>query len=273
MKILVPLSGDPHSETILPYLEGLAQVWKASLILLRVVDPMAAAGDPLAAALKGTECETLASAQDYLQNLAQGFTNIPVVTVCGRGPAREVICQEAAGLACDLIAFAPHGHSGLGRWVFGSVAEEVVHHSPCPVLLVRGEAHLRFQHVLLPTDGSKASAQVWDEFGRFAPGNPRATLLYCQGQQSLDEDLRERLDSCLKQHPGWQLQILAKEPLPGILEWALDSDCDLVVMASHGRSGLQHLWAGSVTEQVARQAPCPVLVFPKSFLDLRAAAG
>lgn len=266
MKILVPLNGTLHSETVLPYVKGLARVWNARVILLRVIDPMATAGDPMAAALSGREVETRDSAEAYLQRVAEGFEGTLTRSICKLGPACETICEQAGQAECDLIVFAPHGRSGLERWIFGSVAEEVARHSPCPVLLVRGETNVSFHHILIPTDGSEMAQQVCRQLGKFTPPHVRVTLLHCTGKEPPEESAMARLWACVADHPGWRLQILEDKPKVGIIDWVLDSDCDLIAMATHGRGGLKHLWSGSVTEQVARQSPCPVLVFPPDYL-------
>ena len=51
------------------------------------------------------------------------------------------------------------------------------------------------------------------------------------------------------------------------MNYALDQNCDLIAMATHAGGGLKQRWAGSLTEQVARHAPCPVLVFPPAYLE------
>jgi len=62
-------------------------------------------------------------------------------SVCALGPVEEVICDRTQPEKCDLIAFAPRGHSGLTRWLYGSVSEGVIRQSPCPGLLEEGIAH------------------------------------------------------------------------------------------------------------------------------------
>lgn len=267
MKILVPLNGTLHSETVLPYVKGLARLWNARVVLLRVIDPLALAGDPLSAAVSGSPPENRSIAEDYVRRVAEGFEGILTRTLCKLGPASETICQEADKAECDLIVFAPHGHGGLERWLFGSVAEEVARQAPCPVLLVRGETNVAFNHVLVPTDGSKTANQICHLLGQYAPPQVRLTLLHCTRHPPVEEALQSQLEACVANHPGWQLQILENRPKTGIVDWVLDSDCDLIAMATHGRGGLQHLWSGSVTEHVARQAPCPVLVFPPAYLE------
>ena len=52
-------------------------------------------------------------------------------------------------------------------------------------------------------------------------------------------------------------------PFPEILRYASDNAIDLIVMGTHGRSGLAHALLGSVAERVVQHAPCPVLIVPK----------
>jgi universal stress protein A len=52
------------------------------------------------------------------------------------------------------------------------------------------------------------------------------------------------------------------KPWNVICEWAAENKVDLIVMPTHGYSGLLHMWLGSVAERVVRKAPCPVLVIP-----------
>lgn len=54
-------------------------------------------------------------------------------------------------------------------------------------------------------------------------------------------------------------QLVSGQPTDQILSWAQDGAYDLIIMGTHGRSGLAHLFMGSVTEKVLRHAPCPVL--------------
>ncbi|MBX3171199.1 MAG: universal stress protein [Candidatus Eremiobacteraeota bacterium] len=267
MKILVPLNGTLQSETILPYVRGLSSSLNASILLLRVIDPLALAGDPLTATLVGKQPETRLAAEAYLRTVAEGFAETSIETNCRLGSASATICEEAKRTGCDLVVFAPHGHSGLERWLFGSVAEEVARHAPCPVLLMRGQTDPVFQHILVPSDGSETSNLVCRRLSRYAPPQVRVTLLHCTTDPPVDKPVRSRLLACLEDRTDWQLQIVEARPKTGIVDHAVDSGCDLIAMATHGRGGLLHLWRGSVTEHVARQAPCPVLVFPPAFLE------
>jgi len=266
-KILVPLDGSPTSEKLLPYVKGLATLWKAELLLLRVVDPASSAAVAVSERDRKLNDATL-EAERYLREKALDLGGgVRVETDCRRGPVSLQICQAAR--ECDLIAFAPHGHTGATRWIFGSVAEEVIRDASCPVLLVRGETNVRFHHLLLPVDTSEASLEVCRGALAFVPADIRVTLLHCHGNQPLDERWCKTLEQLTEGKDRWQLICLPGKAPEAIKDWAQNSDCDLIAMATRGRRGWEHFWSGSVTEQVAREAPCPLLVFPPASLSCR----
>lgn len=80
---------------------------------------------------------------------------------------------------------------------------------------------------------------------------------------ALAKDAREGLERVRAQHQQAGVEIsvatLAGAPAPAILEWAKAHAVDLIVMGTHGRTGMRHLLAGSVAERVVRLASCPVV--------------
>lgn len=249
VRILVPLDGKPESERFLPYLKEIAQAWQAELRLVRVVDSESV-GSSRAATLE---------AERYLLQVAGSLKQVRVATVCRKGPVSRVLCELAE--PGDLIAFAPRGHGGLARWIFGSVAEQVIRDARCPVLLLRGEAHVRFRHLLLPVGRSEASLEVCRRVQDFVPEDVRVTLLHCH-ERYLDYGWCETFEALVEGKPRWELACCAGQAADVICHWACSPGCDLIAMATRGRDGWDHFWHGSVTEEVARGAPCPVLVFP-----------
>ena len=95
--------------------------------------------------------------------------------------------------------------------------------------------------------------------------------------KALEEQAQQELDQLLSSIPGAQLEItrrvLVGVPYQRIAERASAEQVDLIVMATHGRTGLRHLVLGSVAERVVRMAPCPVLTIRppgEPSVDLRA---
>lgn len=144
-KILVPLDGSDLSEAILPHVSNLAKTLGSEVILLRVVT--ATAYEPVSLQMTGMpmlpthpvpERDLYAQAEGYLQRVASDYLPDQNVTLeVSGGPTTDSILDFADGQNVDLIAMTTHGRSGLSRMVLGSVADEVVHRSHLPVLLVR----------------------------------------------------------------------------------------------------------------------------------------
>ncbi len=146
-RVLVPLDGSPLAEAALPHAVAVAGRFGAALTLMQVVTtlPMAAAVDAGAAA--GAEAmmsvdaleASEEAAQEYLGELSRRpeVEGIQIRRKVVRGrPARE-IARAAQEEGVDLIVMSTHGRSGLGRLVFGSVADQVLRESGIPILLVR----------------------------------------------------------------------------------------------------------------------------------------
>jgi nucleotide-binding universal stress UspA family protein len=148
-RILVPLDGSEIAERVLPYVEALAAPFNSTVILLEATTPpeaiVAAAtpgNEPMGASLADptpiVEAER-EEADEYLARVAGRLRErVPRVEYeRPEGHPPDVIARRAGELGVDLIAMTTHGRGGLGRLVFGSVADEVLRTAPCPILLVR----------------------------------------------------------------------------------------------------------------------------------------
>ena len=143
-KILVPLDGSELAASILPLVEELAWTHKSSVVMLAVVRPphtteYTRSEDLMA--LNQQSVEVLRSdAEAYLAARKGEWRpeGIPVNTkVIASSSVASTILDYAEANGIDLIAMSTHGRSGLGRWVYGSVADKVLQHAICPVLLIR----------------------------------------------------------------------------------------------------------------------------------------
>jgi nucleotide-binding universal stress UspA family protein len=151
-RILAALDGSELAERILPHIEALAEKLGSAVTLLMVTTPVerAVASD----AITGTDAfvdvtplveEERREAAKYLEHIADRLRCRGLAVQCARpeGTAAEMILEHARRMDTDLIALTTHGRSGLGRVVFGSVADEVLRKAPCPVLLVRAPEERR----------------------------------------------------------------------------------------------------------------------------------
>ena len=163
--ILVPLDGSPLAEKALsPALRiaaamaGRAGGEKVRLVLLRVVGQVAlVAADPML--YDELMRMGIDEAQAYLRTTAaaQVAANVTVEAQAVSGSPADAIVHFAEEQGVDLIVMSSHGRTGSSRWVYGSVAEKVLHHAPCATVIIRAHvAVAMFQNrkILVPLDGS-----------------------------------------------------------------------------------------------------------------------
>src|SRR5690606_2906760 len=195
------------------------------------------------------------------------------------------ILAYAQDHAPDLIVMGTHGRSGVDRLLLGSVAEDVVRLADCPVLTIRPDtepAPLGVRRVLAPVDFSAASwlAVAYAKHLAALTGAPLALVHVVETLPSyglvdippsfpppsveVEAEAREALLDLAREAGGPPVEVVphvvAGHPTIGVLEAAAALAPDLLVLPTHGRSGLKRLVLGSVAEQVVRRGPCPVLV-------------
>jgi nucleotide-binding universal stress UspA family protein len=139
-RVLVTLDGSPLAEAIVPFITEIAGPLDAEVVLLRVVVPIPpqvveGSRHVVVEDIEGRRAE----ARAYLEPLATELRGrgVRVRTEVRRGDPVHEITTAAAELGADLIAMTTHGRGGLGRVLFGSVAEAVLRHVEVPVLLMR----------------------------------------------------------------------------------------------------------------------------------------
>jgi len=140
--ILVPLDGSNTAEVALPHAFALARLSGAEVMLLLVVPPV----EPLVQADKPVIDEQWPARKarviEYLNSLSEraDCEGLTLQSAVESGPPAETILEFAAKRSIDLIVMATHGHSGMKRWLLGSVAEKVLRAADRPVLLIRAFA-------------------------------------------------------------------------------------------------------------------------------------
>lgn len=218
--------------------------------------------------------------------------NIDFIKCQKRGvSAATTILEYSHDNDIDLIVMGTHGRRGLGHLLLGSVAEEVVRFSTCPVFTIREEEEPKpieeFTNILVPidfSDHSKNSIKYAKEIANLS--NSKLQLLHVIEDTipvpcSLVEkssiydfipDIEDKIEECMEnvfnetngpnvKHDNY---IINGHAAKDILKFAKTHDTDLIVIAVHGLTGIEHLLIGSVAEKVVRMAPCPIFT-TKSF--------
>lgn len=142
-RILLPLDGSKVGEAAIPSAESMAQSLGAELVLFQVIRLSALVASEGAAMssdmIREEEEYRRATAVAYLNGVETGFKGKGLKTsiaLASGSPADQII-DYAERNAIDLIAMSTHGRSGIGRWVFGSVTDKVLHSGDTAVLTVR----------------------------------------------------------------------------------------------------------------------------------------
>ena len=140
---MLPTDFSECAACALSYATSLARQFKASIICVHVVEPVV----PTVGYTGITEPLPIADISDQLEDSAtrelpkiaecEECAGLEIEDVIAHGDAAAEIVRVARERGVDLIVIASHGRTGLGRILFGSTAEEVVRHAPCPVLVVK----------------------------------------------------------------------------------------------------------------------------------------
>ncbi|MGQ9731672.1 MAG: universal stress protein [Candidatus Zipacnadales bacterium] len=137
--VLVPLDTSELAEQALPHAIELARRFGAEVELLTVIP--ASLDNTLSPGITADEWDPRQlEAEEYLEAIAGRLAaeGITVRSEVRRGDVAEEIIDHATH--CDLIVMCTHGRSGLGRWVYGSIADRTLRYATVPVLLVRAGA-------------------------------------------------------------------------------------------------------------------------------------
>jgi nucleotide-binding universal stress UspA family protein len=138
-KILVPLDGTGFAETVLPHAETLAKSEGAEIILLRVPvlpSTIFVSQDPVLASI--ALADTINEAEDYIKSEVDKLKHdgCQVTGLTQNGMISTTILEVAETTHADAIVMSTHARTGFQRWLKGSVADQIVHQTRIPVILV-----------------------------------------------------------------------------------------------------------------------------------------
>ena len=187
------------------------------------------------------------------------------VTVESQLP-HTAILATAEEIGPDLIIMGRCGKTGLSRILMGNVTARVIGHSPVNVLVVPRGGAIGFQRLLVASDGSPYSESAWKLALAMAKQANSQLIGVAVAPEEGDiieaQAIVRRMLSAATQ-AGVPLKTVNPQGVPadaGIVNQAIKNEVDLIIMGSHGRTGLKKLLMGSVTERVIGGSPCPILV-------------
>ncbi len=293
LRFLVPLDGSRLAESVLPVVQQMASRFHAHVTLLHIVEkhpPTVIHGEP--------HLTSVAQAQAYLEEIATRLRSsaIPVEIHVHRDKEDDVarsIVQHSQEVNADLVIMCTHGHGGLRELLFGSNAQRALQLGTQSILLLfpreDGSAYpINLQRILVPLDGSSAhepalpvAITIAHTFGAelhlvlviptlatlsgeqavsglLLPTTMRAILDL--SQQDAADYLEQAVARCQAEGVVAQAEVLRGDIVPTVLALAERLNVDLIVLASHGRAGLDALLTGSVASRIAGRRIRPLLL-------------
>jgi len=290
--LLVPLDGSPMAESVLSATADLVRRLSAHVTLLHIIErgaPKTVHGE--------RHLTQPAEAESYLRGVAEWFVSEGVradflVHRDGADVAKS-IADGAAEIGADLVVLCTHGWSGLRGFLFGRVAQQVLRWGTIPVLLIQPSAEgwkapFSCRRLVVPLDGSgmaetalpAASAVahafeaevllVWvvptvatvsGERGAAMKLMPSAAAALLDAEAAQAATYLERVGARLREEGvKISVEVGRGEPIRVLLDTVAKQEIDLIVIATHGRSGISAVWAGSVTSRILRYSTRPILL-------------
>lgn len=276
--ILCPTDFSQASDRALEYAVALARSYPGAKIRLLHVDDLPTYGLPDGSILD----EPLrVSWRQRLDDLAERFRDrVEVVPEVAQGHPSEEIASHAGD--ADLVVMSTHGRGPFARALLGTTAQKVTRSSTVPVVTIDPQAEVKpVRKILCMIDLTPWSEPALDEAVRWAERTD-ATLhvvhafelpLYTlpDGGSIFEPDVlarvraqaTDRMDGFLARRPTTarvERHLIEGAPATVAQQVIEDEGIDLVVMGTHGRSGMQRLLLGSVAERMLRTCHVPVMV-------------
>ncbi len=194
-----------------------------------------------------------------------------------QGEPHEVIVSLAEEDGYDLIAVGVKGQSVCETVLMGSTTARVIGFGDTPVLVIPMEKELNWQRILVPVDGSASSQaaarlafELVQAYGSqvlmvsVADVPPHLYGISAGAAEKMISLARGHMERILSEAQSCDVEaecvVREGEPAKILVELANQRSTDLIIIGSHGRTGLTRLLMGSVTERVIKASPCPILV-------------
>jgi nucleotide-binding universal stress UspA family protein len=293
LRFLVPLDGSRLAESVLLVVQYVASRFHAQVTLLHIVEQ-----HPPAVIHGERHLTSVAQAQAYLEEIAIRLRSpdVPVEIHVHQEKEDNVahsIVQHSQELNADLVIMCTHGHGGLRELLFGSKAQQALQQGTRSILLLfprEDDSVLPFKlkRILVPLDGTTAhepalpmAITIARTFGAelhlmlviptlatlsgeqvvsslLLPSTTRAILDL--SQQDAVDYLEQAIARCHAEGVVAHAEVPRGNIVPVVLGLAERLNVDLIVLASHGRTGLDALFTGSVASRIAGRRIRPLLL-------------
>jgi len=280
-KILVAVDSSESSKNALHQAFKLANEEKCWITVTSVVPPYE--GEIEILGVKDIKAALRKPCDDALGEVEKIAKNerMLVKTVCEEGEVYERIVDLADAENCDVIVMGRRGLRRIERTLIGSVTARVIGHTQRDVLVVPNGTTVGWKTIVLATDGSKYSAAAAERAIAFAKsyGGELKVLSVVDVPTEFYAEAPKAVEDLVQKAKGFvadvkkqaeaagvpaETFVMEAEAYRAVNNLAQEQKANMIVLGSHGRTGLRRLLMGSVTEAVIGHASCPVLVVKSS---------
>jgi len=263
-RIMLVTDGTEYCDSAVNEAINVAKRCKAQLFafsVLTTADHEAPLGEPIHKQEKMAAVERLMAVRTKAEAVG---VNCEILLGHGDDPYTEIVDQAEAS-SMDIIVMGRRDRSDLMRTMMGSTTEKVIGHTHSDVLVVPRDTSIAGKGIILPVDGSRYSeAAAVTVLNLVKQCSAPVTIV----SVAIDERLKDDAKALAEHHQALManadlkvdIDVRVGRPDEGIIACAREHGADLIVMGSHGRSGLERLLVGSVSERVIGYAECPVMV-------------
>jgi nucleotide-binding universal stress UspA family protein len=269
-KLLLASDGSEFSEGAIREAILLAKTCSSKLYVIsvaEVLDIREFADDYPLAAVESLET-ALRKHLESVKEMAEKEGIVCEIILSQGKEASKLIIDEAVKNNAELIIMGRHGRTGITRIMMGSVTAKVIGDAPCKVLVVPRFSRISLEKILVPTDGSIYSDLAVREAISIAKRIGSSLIALSVYKRDANYELAEATIGIVKElaeKEGVKFEALTLkgEPHEVIVNTVEKKNAGFMVVGSHGRSGIERLLMGSVTERVIGHAGCPILVVRK----------
>jgi nucleotide-binding universal stress UspA family protein len=263
-KLMVATDGSKYSERAIREAISLAKICSSNLIAVSVVKTNLEFDSVLPQFVEKAEQEAIKHLESVKTQATKEGVNCITIVSRSEEPYEDIV-HHASKNNVDMIIMGTHGKTHMKRLMMGSVTALVIGHAPCNVLVLPLNSKVKCKNVLIATDGSKYSEAAASEALGIAKRCGSSLIVISVA--SSDAEIASAKDNVHKVSEAAEKEgiktasvVTTGKPYEAIIETSKQKKADLIVVGSHGRTGLARLLMGSVTERVIGHAETAVLV-------------
>jgi len=266
-KLMVATDGSEYSESAIKEAINLAKICSSKLFAVSIIITSLEFPTVVPQVMEKEEKEAREHLESIKSRAAKEGVDCEIIIHRSEEPFQDIV-NDAARNKVDMIIIGTHGRTGLKRLMMGSVTAKVIGHAPCKVMVIPKDARLTFEKILIATDGSVYSELASREAVSIAKrtGSGLIALSVAKKDENLPvakETVNAVKELAERERVKVETLTLKGEPYETIVKAAEQKHAGLIVVGSHGRTGVERLLMGSVTERVIGHSGTAVLVVRK----------